>query len=153
MDDPCGRPDAQAHVGDRLAQGPLQEGPEVVVHLVGVGDDVDLAQQRGRDEAQFGHVRVGPDAPGVALEHVGAPSQSSLEILVRLALVAPVGEQVGQLDGSGWPTNTSRARSSQVPMAVPPSGCSWRATFAASARVMASARTSEGGSPVADAGG
>ncbi len=54
---------------------------------------------------------------------------------------------------SGWPTNTSRAMSSQVEMAVPPSGCSCRAISTASARVLASALASSGGRPVAKVGG
>ena len=50
---------------------------------VGLADDVDLAQQGGGDVAQLGHVPVGADAPGVALEDARdaramPPSRSSL---------------------------------------------------------------------------
>ena len=65
------RPDAQLGVGDALGHRLVDQRLEVRRDVRRVADQVDGAQQRGRDLAQLGDLPAGADAARVALEVPG----------------------------------------------------------------------------------
>ena len=87
------RPHPQLRLGDAAAHRALHQLGEDLLHLRGVRDDVDAAQQGLRDPPHLRHLPVDADAAAVALEPAGDAGDGGAQLLGRLVVVLAVGQQ------------------------------------------------------------
>jgi hypothetical protein len=103
------RPQAQPQVGHVPGHRRPGQCPEVGGQVFGPGDDVDRAEQRGRDGAQLVDPPVGADAAAVAGERTDAALHGPGEHR-RVLAVLPVGQQDRVAHGVGVPVGETSSR-------------------------------------------
>ena len=79
--------------------GDLGQISELLLQVGRFGHDVDGAEQARGDRVELSDIPLGADAAAVALEPTAARGDGSVQLLLRLALVASIGQQDGMGDG------------------------------------------------------
>ena len=89
----CRCPQAQGHVGNRLAHRRAHHLREIICEIYGIGDDVHRAQQCRRDCTQLVDVPAGSHSSTVAGEFALAEPDFLTQFFGGFVLVVAVGEQ------------------------------------------------------------